>query len=327
MNRLIPAILTLAVLAPAAVAQEAVEIREWEVPWTNSRPRDPYPGPDGRVWFVGQTADYVAALDPATGEFQRFELDPGAGPHNLIVAADGGVWYAGNRAAHIGRLDPATGEIRKFPMPDPAARDPHTLMFDPAGDIWFTMQGANMVGKLDVETGDVHLIRIPTADARPYGLLVDPDGRPWFTLFGTNKLGTVDPMTMELEEVALPRPETRARRIERTTDGAIWYVDYAAGYVGRLDPATRQVEEWATPGAAAARPYGMTVDAADRIWFVESGPDPNRFVGFDPATGAFHVPVAIPSGGGTVRHMEYDPEGDVVWFGTDAGTIGRATLP
>lgn len=62
------------VAAPPALAQDymppgaSVTIEEWEVPWPGSRPRDPYPGPDGRIWFVGQTADYVAALDPATGD-------------------------------------------------------------------------------------------------------------------------------------------------------------------------------------------------------------------------------------------------------------------
>ena len=78
-------------------------------------------GPDGKVWFVGQRSDYVAYLEPASGEFVKFDLEEGAGPHNQIVDPDGTVWYAGNRAAHIGRLDPETGEIEKFMMPELAA--------------------------------------------------------------------------------------------------------------------------------------------------------------------------------------------------------------
>ncbi|MDX1429049.1 MAG: hypothetical protein R3282_02125, partial [Rhodothermales bacterium] len=62
-----------------------VEITEWEVPWASSRPRDPYVAPDGRVWFVGQRSDYAAVFDPSTQEFSRFDLESGAGPHNLIV--------------------------------------------------------------------------------------------------------------------------------------------------------------------------------------------------------------------------------------------------
>ena len=97
---------------PQSTANESVDIREWEVPWGNSRPRDPFVEPTGRVWFVGQRGHYVASLNPENGEFQRFELEDGTGPHNLIVAGDGDdaiVWYAGNRNAHIGRLDPRTG--------------------------------------------------------------------------------------------------------------------------------------------------------------------------------------------------------------------------
>lgn len=47
--------------APAfGLAQESEDARdfdptleEWQVPWLESRPRDPYVAPDGRVWFVG----------------------------------------------------------------------------------------------------------------------------------------------------------------------------------------------------------------------------------------------------------------------------------
>src|SRR5829696_1960182 len=65
------------------------KITEWTVPWPNSRPRDPYMDATGHVWFVGQEGNYVARLEPATGKFSRFEIDPGTNPHNLIVDAKG----------------------------------------------------------------------------------------------------------------------------------------------------------------------------------------------------------------------------------------------
>ncbi|MGH7544950.1 MAG: virginiamycin B lyase family protein [Gemmatimonadota bacterium] len=310
--------------SPPAVAP--VEIREWPVPWENSRPRDPYVGPQGRVWFVGQRSDYVAYLVPETGEFRRYELEAGAGPHNLIVDPKGSVWYAGNRAAHIGKLDPKTGEIVKFPTPNPA-RDPHTLVFDSKGDIWFTNQGGNAVGKLTTATGDVRVIPVPTPNARPYGIGVDKSGRPWIVLLGTNKLATVDPATMQLREITIPRAGTRPRRIAITSDQKIWYVDYAGGALGRYDPATGAFEEWPAPSGERARPYAMAVDDKDRLWFVETGPAPNRLVGFDPKTKEFFSVTEIPSGGGTVRHMVFHAPTRTLWFGTDENTIGRARVP
>lgn len=308
-------------------SERQVEITEWTVPWSNSRPRDPYVATDGNVWFVGQRSDYVAYLDPATGRFERYDLESGTGPHNLIVDEAGIVWYAGNRASHIGRLDPQTGEITKYPMPDPAARDPHTLVFDGRGAIWFTVQGGNFVGRFLPESGAIDLVAVPTPGARPYGIVTDPRGRPWIAEFGTHKLSTVDPATLQLSEIELPRGGARPRRLVLSSDGAVWYVDYVEGYLGRFDPATGEFEEWPAPAGAQSRPYAMAVDSADRIWFVETGPDPNRFVGFDPATQEFFSETEIDSGGGSVRHMVYHEDGNEIWFGTDTNTIGRARLP
>ena len=317
----------LALPAAPAAAQQQIDIKEWPVPWENSRPRDPYVGPGGNVWFVGQTGHYVAMLDPKTGEFERYDLEDGAGPHNLIVDDEGIVWYAGNRTAHIGRLDPASGQIQKIMMPDPAARDPHTLIFDQNGDIWFTVQGGNYMGRLDVGSREVKLIKSQTERARPYGIVVADDGRPWINLFGSNKLATIDPATFELREIALGRDSARTRRIGLTSDGAVWYVDYAQGYLGRFDPATEETREWAMPGGNGSRPYAMAVDAQDRIWFVETGAHPNMFIGFDPESEQFFSATPIPSGGGTVRHMVFHEPTRTLWFGTDTNTIARAKVP
>ncbi|MGQ0539214.1 MAG: Vgb family protein, partial [Gemmatimonadaceae bacterium] len=266
-------------------------------------------------------------LDPRTGDFKRFELEPNTGPHNLIVDRDGFVWYAGNRNAHVGRLDPKDGSITKFPMPDPAARDPHTLIFDRNGDIWFTAQQSNFVGRLTVKTGKVDLVKVPTENSRPYGIMLDSRGRAWFNEFNTNKIAMVDPATLAVKEYATPHERTRGRRIAVTSDDKVWQVDYSRGFVGRLDPGTGTYDEWPSPSGTAALPYGMTVDDRDRIWYVESGVRPNKLVGFDTKTRTFLPSTTIPSGGGTVRYIYFHKPTNSLWFGTDANTIGRATLP
>ena len=74
-------------------------------------------------------------------------------------------------------------------------------------------------------------------------------------------------------------------------------------------------------------PYPAALDDRDRIWLVETGAQPNRFVGFDTKTRQFLPGADVPSGGGTVRHMEFDGRTRLIWFGTDANTIGRVQLP
>lgn len=225
-------------LVPAtAEANVNVEIKEWQVPWEQSRPRDPWAMPDGTVWFVGQRSHYAAIFDP---------------------------------------------EAQQFTMYD-----------------------------------------VPTQYARPYGLVVHND-QPWATLFGSHKLATV--RDGELVEIELPRESARPRRLAVTADGMVWYVDYADGYLGRYNPSAEEVSEWRAPSAKDSRPYGMAADSEGRLWFVETGVQPNRLVGFDPATNAFVANVEIPSGGGSIRHMYYDANSNSIWFGTDANTIGQALL-
>ena len=312
--------------AAARSAGQTVEIREWEVPWEDSRPRDPYVAGDGDVWFVGQRGHYVAVLDPLTGDFKRHDLALGTGPHNLIVDDDGLVWYAGNLARHIGVVDPANGQITRIEMPDEDAHDPHTLVFDSRGDIWFTVQQGNFVGKLSRPDRHVALKRVPTPGARPYGIVIDSNDVPWVVEFGSHKLLRIDPDTLELTEIELPDERSRPRRIGLTSDGRLWYADYALGKLGRYSPQDGSFAEWTLPHGADSRPYGMAVDKNDVIWLVETGISPNRFVGFDSRNEKFVGSTEIPSGGGSIRHMDYyEPRGEV-WFGTDTNTIGRAKV-
>lgn len=313
--------------ASGVSAQETVDIREWKVPYEQSRPRDPFAESDGSVWFVGQRSGYLAHLNVETGEIMKVDLKEGSAPHNLIVGSDGAVWYAGNRTSLIGRFDPVTNETEEIPMPDPAARDPHTLIFDEGEkNIWFTLQGANMMGRLNLESRKVDLISSMTERSRPYGIKMAPDGSVWVALFGTNKLGHIDPETLELTEIDLPRAETRPRRLEVTNDGRVWYVDYAKGMLGVYDPAAKEFEEWQMPQGEGARPYGTASDSAGRIWMVATGVQPNVFLGFDPKAEEFFSATEVPSGGGTIRHMHYHQPSGAIWFGTDTNYVGRAIV-
>ncbi|WP_323762743.1 lyase [Maricaulis sp.] len=314
------------VTAPAGSRElNAVDIQEWDVPW-EGRPRDPDTLNGETVWFVGQANSYIGRLDVATGEMTRTDLREGAGPHNLIVHPDGRIWYAGNRDAHIGIYDPASETFDYVETPPDTVADPHTQIFDGNGNIWFTSQRSNSVSRLNMETRELATVMVPTPGARAYGIKQAPDGTVWVALFGTHKLASVDPETMVLTEHDLPRDTARPRRLGITSDGRIWYGDFADGYLGVLDPSDGSITEWAMPSGANARPYALAVDGRDRVWFVETGVDPNWFVGFDPAAEAFVSITGIPSGGGVVRHMSYLPATGEIWFGSDMGTIGRAQV-
>jgi len=70
----------LATVSASTVLDKPPVIKEWPVPWADTRPRDPYVDPTtGRIWFCGQAGHYLAYFVPETGEFKRYDLEPGAG--------------------------------------------------------------------------------------------------------------------------------------------------------------------------------------------------------------------------------------------------------
>ena len=303
-----------------------VEINEWPMPWEDTRPRDPDVAPNGVIWLVGQGGDYAARFDPANERFRRKELPPGTGPHSIIIDWDGTLWIAGNRQAFIGRMNSMSGELKRYPFADERATDPHTLVFSGREEIWFTMQWSNIVGRMNKKSGHMDLVPMQIEQSRPYGIKMDSKGHPWIALLGTNALATVDPITLQPSTIYLPREEARLRRVAITREDIIWYTDYVGGYIGRYDPETGDFTEWKTPSDRSL-PYAMATDKLDRIWFVETGPQPNLLVGFDPLFERFFSITPIPSGGGSVRNMVFDPNRDSLWFGTDTNFLTQAILP
>ncbi len=301
-------ILPSALLLGAGVA--VVQIKEWDVPISDSLPHDPAVGPDGSLWFTGMQSNTLGRLDLKTGEIKEYPLKtPASGPHGLAADREGNIWFTANYKGYIGKLNPLTGEVVEYPLSDPSAHDPHSLVFDQKGVIWFTVQRSNFVGRLDPWTGAIQLKQSPTPNSTPYGIAMNSKGIPFFCEFGTNKLASIDTDVMKITEYLLPEG-ARPRRLAITSGDMIYYSDYARGFLGRWDPKGEKVQEWASPGGRESRPYGIAVTPDGIVWYSETGLRPNTIVRFDPRAKAF-ASWPIPSGGGVVRNIVSTPQGDL----------------
>jgi len=297
-----------------------VAIKEWPLPTPGSRPHDPLAARDGSLWYSGQLANVLGRLDPATGQFKEYPVNPLTGPHGLKEDKDGKIWFTGNFAGLIGKLDPRTGYVAEYRLPDPSAKDPHSLTFDHDGIIWFTVQVGNKVGRLDPRSGEIKLVTPPTPNARPYGIAVNSKNVVYFVEFGAPKIATIDAKTLAIREFPLPYSASRPRRLAIGPDDAVWYSDFARGTLGRLDPATGEVMEWPSPSGPNSKPYGM-VFAKGAVWYCESAAKPNTIVRFEPGTMTFQS-WAIPGGGDIVRNMDVDRDGNPVMANSLVNEVG-----
>ena len=187
-----------------------------------------------------------------------------------------------------------------------------------------SVQGGNFVGMLDPSSGAIRLKQSPTSRSRPYGIVVNSEGIPFFCEFGTNKLAVISPDTMDITEFELPKG-TRPRRLAITADDMVYYTDFAQGRLGRLDSKPKKVEDWPSPGGEDSRPYGIAATADGKVWYSESGLQPNTIVRFDPKTRTFET-WPIPSCGGVVRHMVATRTGDLYIASSGKNKVGIVKL-
>ena len=334
--RKIPALLALlfgaaAIVHAAAAISDTVDVKfdQWMTPSKPAYPHDPAVAPDGSIWYTGQRANVIGRFDPATQQFKEYALPTaGSGPHGLQADRDGNIWYSGNAAGLIGKVDPKTGKVTEYKMPNKKAQDPHTIAILRDGRLFFTVQAGNFIGTLDPKAPDgaIKLVESPTVNSRPYGVRLDSKGVPYFDEFNSNKIGSADPKTLIIREYPLPDKGARPRRIAIGKDDTVWYGDYARGYLGHLDPKTGEVEEFKSPGGEDSRPYAIDVTADGAVWYVETGDDAkNVLVRFNPETKKFQT-WPIPGGGGTVRNMDIDRNGDLWLAESGTGKITRVRI-
>ena len=183
------------------------------------------------------------------------------------------------------------------------------------------------------------------AATRPRDPAVGGDGRIWFVGQEGNYVARFDPLTAKFTRIEID-PGTNPHTINVDRDGNAWYTGNRNGMIGRIDAESGAITRFPMPDSAAkdphtiafdrngdlwggaSLPYAMTVDDYDRLWFVETGSQPNRLVGFDPRTDKFFASTNLgPAAPNTVRHMVFDRNTRSIWFGSDRGTIGRAVVP
>ncbi len=239
----------------------------------------------GNVWFVEQGANYIGRFDPARHTFRTFPLGTvngrPMGPQDLQFDASGKLWFTAAAGGRIGRLDPATGAIQMWPVPAPRAgipSSPFSLTVLPNGQIWFGYLTGGAVGHLDSATGRVTLYHLADPQATVFSIAHDAKGRIWFTEIVPGKLGMIDSASGRVTELPVPALSGNLAALYRlvvANDGEVWFVDNGANALVRYTPGKATYTFFQLPASSRGGLYGLTCDAAGRLWFSTSGTSTN----------------------------------------------------
>jgi virginiamycin B lyase len=168
-------------------------------------PRGPGPSgmtrtPDGEIYFSSIAGDYIARVDPETGDAAVIDLPkPDLAPRRYV--------------------DPETGEIR---VVQPAtAQGPRMLAADSQGRLWVTKWHAGELGRYDPADGSWREWRLPGGAPEPYAVYVDAQDQIWLSEFNLDSIFRFDQLTETFHRVRLPRSNGRVRQLNGRP-GEIW---------------------------------------------------------------------------------------------------------
>lgn len=247
-----------------------------------------------------------ANVTAQTAKISYFNVNEGAGPHDVAPAPDGAVWYTAQLQGALGRLDPKTGKVEQIALGAESA--PHGVIIGPDRAAWITDGGQNAIVRYDPQTKRLKSFPLPGnfPNANLNTATFDRKGILWFT-GQSGVYGRVDPATGKVEVWKAPKG-AGPYGITTTPKGEVWYASLAGDHIARIDTVSGDALMVAPPKAGVG-PRRIWSDSKGQLWvsFWNTG----EVARYDPNAKAWKV-WNLPNSK-TGCYAVYVDEKDIVW--------------
>ncbi|HET9905861.1 MAG TPA: carboxypeptidase regulatory-like domain-containing protein [Anaerolineales bacterium] len=299
------------------ISGEAANVRITEYDFPGTGPHDLVLDQNGQVIVTGMFSNDMWSLDPASGEFTRYDLPNDANPRAVEVDSNGVWWIVFGNPFQVARFDPAQQELTTTSVGMYA----HSIALDGSGNAYINGHFKANPGKvvmLDSQGERVQTFDIPENNTSnltglpiSYDLRVDANGIVWGSDLNWNRIYRLDPQTGDVKQYEFPNPVSGPRRFDIDADGNLWIPEFSGSRLAMFNPVTETFTEWDTP-TKNAEPYVVKVDNQNnQIWIGYAAGD--RVARFDPATGTF-TEYPLPTRFALIRYMAVDQTSGDVWF-------------
>lgn len=313
---LLTALVSIALLAPAAGAAPVVELTEFPLAPAVS-PFGIALGSDGAMWFTERATDSIGRIETDGTLGPWIALEANADPTAMAAGVDGAVWFTEQGLNRIGRVAP-DGTLSEFDVPT-GNSVVAGITPGPDGAMWFTERGAHKIGRIDVD-GGITEYPLPSSVPGPLGIALGGDGALWFTEQRGNRIGRIT-TDGDVTEYPLPVASSLPGGIAPGPDGAMWFTMRAANLIGRITLAGK-ISTYPVP-TAASDPTAIAAGWDGAMWFTGADTDligrvaPDGTITEHPLPNVASSPFSIAAG----------PDA-AVWFTEgNASAIGRLGTP
>ena len=235
----------------------------------------------------------------------------------------------------------ASSSLPAVDYPVASGADPWGTAFDASGNVWVAVPGCDPSPDCSSTTppGELEVFspasktwlatyQLPAGYGQAIFLAIDDSGNVWFPMFHTNTLGMFDPSTNAFSEWTLPTAASGPWDVAIDHNGKIWVTEHFANKIAEFDPATQTfVKEIATP-ATDSNPYGITVDAANNVWFTENNGAVAMIAEYTSAGQLleYKIRASLPGTNLTPHLIVADNSGNIWWSEGFVGMIGELTV-
>lgn len=193
-------------------------------------PRGPGPTgitttPAGEIYFTSYNGNYLARIDPATGD--AVLIDP---PEQQLPLVDESADDPAQPASlpAIGPTEPTPEEM--LAIADDWPVGPVGVAADSQGRIWVTEKDAGSLGMYDPATESWQEWRLPLTGAEPYALWIDGNDQVWLSDLAGGYVWSFDLDTERFERRHRVGSLSRIYHI-RGRPGEIWAADNTGGQI------------------------------------------------------------------------------------------------
>lgn len=251
-------------------AWAASPVTEYPIYTPESEPTTIVTGPDGNLWFTGNSANNIDKITPS-GVVTEYHLSGNQQPFGITVGPDGNLWFTNVAGNSIGKIT-LDGTITTYPVTT-ANAFPSNIVVGPNGNLWFAEAhgSASKIGEMTpsgVMVAEYPILTPPlhSFDVAVSGMAVGTDGNIWFAEPTVNKIGMVTPSGV-MTEYTVPTSASQPDGMTAGPNGNLWFTEQDGNKIGEIT--TSGVISEFPITTADSGPVGITTGPDGNLWFTE----------------------------------------------------------
>jgi streptogramin lyase/4-amino-4-deoxy-L-arabinose transferase-like glycosyltransferase len=232
-------------------------------------------GPDNHVYVADTGNQRVVVLAPDGAVRQQLTPpEPFAEPFDLVVDQRGSIFVLDStqeRIVHFAADGSYAGDV---PAEEGLLHRARGIGIDPAGNLWIAGTASGRVIQLDGSGATRQIIPVwPGEDSQPVDVAVGVNGTIFVADAGLHKLVQLDSSGRRLFAWPLPIANSvDGSHLAVGAAGALYVSKPEPFLIGYYTPTGALLGDWevSAMGNSLIKPIGVAVDAAERLWFVDT---------------------------------------------------------